>query len=104
MSNILAKLMLNHPSLDILVQVDNNCLADFDGFSWGKLDARNCAITEVYRGKNNIYTEDLYEPYEIFEDEGGDLDDEEAFAEFLDRLDKSWEKVIIIYVDPLNEE
>lgn len=106
MSNILAKLMLNYPSLDILVQVNNSCYNDDNYYSWGELDSRNCYIAKVYRGEKSIYLEDDYEPYEIFEKEYNiAVDDiglrEKDFEDFLDKLNKSWERVIVIYVDPI---
>ena len=107
MSNILAKLMLNHPSLNVLVQVSNACYDNDDKYySWGQLDTRNCCIAKVYRGEKGVYLEDEYEPYEIFEKEYNiTMDDfelhEKDFEDFLDKLKKSWERVIVIYVDPI---
>ena len=106
----LTKLLDANKDLKVLVQIDNSTLTISSEYSWGKLDTKYCQITNIYTGDNGIYVQDENEPWEIFEQEIGvhlSLDDtryEKEFADFLIKLNESWEKVIILYVDPLEEE
>lgn len=106
----LIRLIQNNPDLEVLVLVNNKvCNGEDYGWSFGKLSQRYAYIGEVYKGKKQYYLKDEDEPFEIFEIENdinytNDEVYEEACMKFCRDIRDKWEKVIITFVDTLEEE